>query len=304
MDEPVNAELIRRFSVDPNDRIAVACRHLFRTQFTDPFLAPFDQDEAAYCACLEAALGIDATQRDIGKELGRRLDTIYPGLPGFREWVEGLYASRCDFVHGDSPANPSPGNPQKQKACESFRQRRGKWTVLRSLCKDVIRREIEQAAGIGNPIRFPNEDESLIDSYFNSDSLWSAFKKHVEGEHAATTILNLTGEALEAFCGAASNLLQRHRWDCMRLAPTTKRVASALRSIQVAILNCPKIEQADKHDALAVSRAAGNGEAEAVKDWIAHHEGWREYGRGEPMASYLKALLLHIARYYEETGGQ
>ena len=304
VDEPINAELIRRFSADPNDRIAVACRHLFRTQFTDPFLAPFDQDEAAYCACLEAVLSIDPTQRDIGKELGKRLDTIYPGLPGFREWVEGLYASRCDFVHGDSPANPSPGNPQKQKAYESFRQRRGKWTVLRSLCKDVIRHQIEEASGNGNPVRFPNEDESLIDSYFHSDNLWSAFKKHVEGESAATTILNLAGKALEAFCEAASELLQRHQWQCMRLLPSAKRVANALRSVQVAILNCPSIEQADKDDALAVSRAAGKRGTEAVKDWIAHHEGWRECGRGEPMASYLKALLLHIARYYEEVGEQ
>jgi hypothetical protein len=298
-EERLNVELIRRFSANPNDRIVVACRHLFRTQFADPFLAPFDQDEAAYCACLEAVLGIAATQREIGKELAKRLEAIYGALPGFREWVEGLYASRCDFVHGDSGAVVSPGSPHKQNAYESFQARRGKWTVLRSLCRDVIRHQLEQAAGISNPVRFQNEDEGLIEGYFCSDELWSNFKKHVEGEGAATTILSLSGDALTSFCKAASNLLQIHQWHCMKSLPSAKRVASVLRSVQVTILNCPGLSQEDKNDALGVSRSAAEGDTEAVKNWIAYHEEWQEYGRGEPMASYLKAILLHVARFFE-----
>ena len=45
-------ELFRRFEANPKDRLAAACYHLFRTQFENTFLAPAEQDYAAFCACL------------------------------------------------------------------------------------------------------------------------------------------------------------------------------------------------------------------------------------------------------------
>lgn len=53
--EKRNRLFVRRFEADPNDRLVVAARHLFRTQFADVFNSPWDQDYASYCTCLEAA---------------------------------------------------------------------------------------------------------------------------------------------------------------------------------------------------------------------------------------------------------
>ena len=70
-----HAELIRRFDSNPYDRLAAACYHLFRSQFDNPVVAPSEQDFAAYCACLEAAL--DVSGPEYSKELSDKLMGIY-----------------------------------------------------------------------------------------------------------------------------------------------------------------------------------------------------------------------------------
>ena len=98
----LNWELVHRLDQDPNDRIVMACYHLFHSQFANEFMSPVRQDYAAFCASLEAALDIDGTQRDVGARITRRLESLYPDLAGFDVWIKGLYAERSIFVHGAS----------------------------------------------------------------------------------------------------------------------------------------------------------------------------------------------------------
>lgn len=301
LDEPFKVALVHRFDQNPDDRLVVACRHLFRTQFSDPFIAPFDQDEAAFCSCLEAVFDIEASQREIGKELGRRVAAVYPELDGIAEWVEGLYIRRCDFDHGDSGANRQNMPQHMVRAYEKFEKRKGRWTVLRSLCLDLIRREVERTTSPPSPLRLYNKEADLVRSYFKSNGLWSSLKKQFSVPNAGRAIHELTGEAQSKYCEAVVEFLQEHRWYCMTKMPDPNRVANVLKSVVVTLLNCPEAAQAEKDEALAVSRAAEGQDAETVRGWVARHEQWGEYGRFErPMVEQLKAVILQVARYFND----
>ncbi len=301
MDDPFKGELVRRFEQNPNDRIVVACRHLFRTQFADPFIAPFDQDEAAYCSCLEAVFDIEASQREIGKELGKRVADAYPDLDGLAEWIEGLYIRRCDFDHGDSGANRQNMPQHIVRTYENFEKRKGRWTVLRGLCLDLIRREVERTMSSPPPLRLYNKESDLVSAYFRSDELWTGLKKQFSIPNAGNAIHGLTGDAKAKFHEAIAGFLQEHRWYCMTVLPQPTRVANVLKSAVVTLLNCTDAEQVEKDEALAVSRAAEAANVEFVQLWVARHEEWQEYGRFErPMAEHLKAVILQVARYYDE----
>jgi hypothetical protein len=40
---------------------------------------------------------------------------------------------------------------------------------------------------------------------------------------------------------------------------------------------------------------------EACRDWVARHESWQDWGRFErPMVEHLKAILIKVARYFDE----
>lgn len=300
LDDPFKTELVSRFEQNPNDRIVVACRHLFRTQFSDPFIAPFDQDEAAYCSCLEAVFDIEASQREIGKELGKRVAAAYPDLDGLAEWIEGLYIRRCDFNHGDSGANQQNMPQHMVRAYENFEKRKGRWTVLRGLCLDLIRREVERTMS-APPLRLYNKEADLVRAYFRSNGLWTGLKKQFSIPNAGNAIHGLTGEAKSKFHKTVLEFLQEHRWYCMTELPEPNRVANVLKSAVVTLLNSTDAEQGEKDEALAVSRAVEAGNVEFVRLWVARHEEWREYGRFErPMAEHLKAVILQVARYYDE----
>ncbi|WP_417384198.1 hypothetical protein [Gimesia sp.] len=298
LSENFNSLLVARFRSNPNDRIAVACRHLFRTQFSDLFLAPIEQDLSAFCACLEAALGIESIQRDIGKELGRRVNRIYGELPGLSTWIEGLYLFRCNFVHGDVQNADDEGNPTKQQAYNDFVNRTGKWTILRSLCYDVIRHEVENTDGASPPLRLLDRERSLILSYFQSDDLWKQLRRYFKQQSAAEVIVDMKGEEASEFFKSCIAFLQRHKWECMKELPSLSQFKSFLRSVAVTLMKCEDVDQEDKDDALEVSRLAGDEQDEFVRIWGAHHECWSNYPIDAHLASYLKAILLHGTRFY------
>ncbi len=297
--ENFNSRLIDRFRVNPNDRMAVACRHLFRTQFSDLFLAPIEQDLSAFCACLEATLGIESTQRDIGKELGRRVTNIYGDLPGLSAWIEGLYLFRCNFVHGDVQNADDEGNPTKQQAYNDFVNSTGKWTILRNLCYDVIRHGVEHADGGSPPLRLMNRERELIQCYFLSDDLWRQLRRYFKQQNAAELIVGLDGEEATEFFRSCGAFLQAHKWECMKNVPTLSQIKNFLRSVAVTLMNCEDADQEDKDAALEVSRLAGEEQDKDVRTWIAHHEYWRDYPPADHLASLLKAILLHGARFYD-----
>lgn len=295
LDWQQNAALIARFEKNQEDRVVVACRHLFRTQFTDIFIAPFDQDYAGYCACLEAAVGIESTQRDIGKELGKRLAAIFPGIPGLELWTEGLYLQRCAFVHGDSDTGKTDPNPHKKSAFEDFQQRRGKWSVLRELCLSVVRKTTCETKD--DYLYLKARD--LLHSFFGSDELWQLLRKPFDENGAADSLPQLTDNSRKEFLSLCSDFLQIHRWGLMTELPNPSRVRQTLRSIALVIAKCPNVDTETSEAAIALRTAAKNDDRQAISYWIADHEAWADYGGTNDLLSIVRAVLLHVARFYD-----
>jgi hypothetical protein len=292
---PQNAALIARFEKNSEDRVVVACRHLFRTQFTDIFIAPFDQDYAGFCACLEAAVGISSTQRDIGKELGKRLAAIFPGVPGLDLWIEGLYLERCAFVHGDAETGKFDPNSHKRRAFEDFKSRPGKWSVLRELCLTVIRSQLSDVTGC----YFQLKTEELLHSCFRSNELWRRLRSRFDENGAADTLPQLSGDGRNRFLVECCEFLKIHKWGLMKEPPSANRLRHTLRSIALSVAKCPGVDTETERFAIDLRAAAKTPDRQAISTWIAHHELWREYGAGDSMLSTLKAVLLHVARYYD-----
>jgi hypothetical protein len=183
--DPRNKALIQRFVANPDDRLVVAARHLFRTQFADPFGSPWDQDYASYCACLEAAL-------DLGMEPPPTLPV--PVAPS--GWRASLRASVLPFLEriglwqrrdrGPQPGRTDIGKElgrrlaqkyhdlkdmpewieglyacrvvfvhglagdttlqERQKQLrDAFLARRGNHDILRNFCRDIIREQLQVA---------------------------------------------------------------------------------------------------------------------------------------------------------------
>ena len=85
-DSSYNIALLNRFNLDPFDRLVVAVRQYFRTQFSDIFTSPPFEDFALFCAAIEAALDIDAMQRGVGERFAEMLCYIYGNEKNINEF--------------------------------------------------------------------------------------------------------------------------------------------------------------------------------------------------------------------------
>ena len=146
LNRPEHAELVARFTTNPQDRLVTACVHYFLTQYSDATTHPYEQDYANFCASLEAAYDV-REKGDIWKVLYDGIKGDYGDMPDLERWVQGLYGCRSVHNHGldVAAAEADPKEQAKVDAYKSFLSRRGNYTVCRSLCRDVILRRLRAA---------------------------------------------------------------------------------------------------------------------------------------------------------------
>src|SRR5262249_53528130 len=84
---------------------------------------------------------------------------------------------------------------------------------------------------------------------------WTDLKRQFSIPNAGKAIHESTGEALTKFRETVAAFLQEHRWYCMAELPEPKRVVNVLKSVVVTLLNAPDAKQAEKDEALTVSRS-------------------------------------------------
>ncbi len=215
----VNAELVRRFDKNPKDRIVMACYHLFRSQFANEFMSPLSQDYAAYCACLEAALDIDGTQRAVGANITQRLVKFYPDLARLEDWMKGLYAERSIFVHGAS-------QPKKKydKDVAEFQKHPHNHDFLRCLCLDVIHDALWKSLSPHSRdlARLQGDDYATLRKTFTSDDYWTAMSRHFKQTNAADKVLAYRDKEKRAFLETCQNFANYHDWRYMGSYPTKR----------------------------------------------------------------------------------
>ena len=292
----LNLELVRRFNENPNDRIVMACYHLFRSQFGNDFTSPMHQDYAAYCASLEAALDIDGT-RDVGANIAQRLVSLYPDFDGLDDWIRGLYAKRSIFVHGAT----QEVQKRYERVISEFHKRKNNPKRLRSLCLEVIHQSLWESLFRQNmeAARLQGAGYPDLRKMFSSDRLWESFASQFK--QSIDAILAYSGEDEKTLIQICRDFVDAHDWRYM--ATDEQKVFKVLVAVAHMIHKLPVASEADKASASSLFQAADSKDINQVRSWMRQHyrTDWKCNHSDGNLLSQLKRSAFHAATFFEST---
>lgn len=293
-------ELIRRFDSNPYDRLVVACFHLFRSQFDNPVVAPVEQDFAAYCACLEAALGVEGP--GYSKELANKLVEIYGQCPDFQRWIKGLYSERSVFNHGISSEVTCDHSDDGIRVLAEFRQRSLSWDVLRKLCLDVIEDQLQESlASIQRKrARLLSPAQSLLRRFFSSEEVWADVARVFTQNQSVRIILELREQKHEDFLQLCRRYLDGHLWKAMVRKAEPKKVCDVLKAMAAIVGEYAKGIDDNEGQAAALDlfEAAKNADEERIGMWALKHAAWEKYWSPTDQQKIVRAVAVHTARFF------
>lgn len=293
----LNRELVRRFDEIPDDRIVMACYHLFRSQFGNDFASPLRQDYSAYCASLEAALDVDGTQRGIGVEIANRLVNIYPDLPEqeLRLWFKGLYVERSVFVHGAATRT----NDEDEQAKLAFHRCKHNSEMLRWLCVDAIHDSLRMSLGhrASKLARLEGEPYSWLCKIFDSDRKWIDLAHHFTQSQSVERVLGYSGAEIDHFVQDCRSFVDRHDWRCMATEkmPNTEQVFKVLAAVAYTICKSDVASSDDKTAASKIVDVAEKKDRCLLRQCV-----WKRPYAGDELVPLLKSVAFHTAAFFTD----
>jgi hypothetical protein len=292
-----NSALLQRFGHDPYDRLVVAARQYFRTQFSDVFTSPAAEDYAAHCSALEAALGIDARQPGVGDRLTALLIEHYGDEPQFEDFFYGLYVARSYFVHGVAPNESSEGRTKESQAYRFFTNVRCKTTLMRVLTRDVIRHALGRDA---NPL-FIHSDSALplLRTILHSDGLWTEIKHLLTQPKAADTITDMGDEQFGQVQDLAFRAKDSFDWQCVRDDINEQSLLKAIGTCALLIARFTNSEGDIYLESDRLGRAADEADASAVKTWTLEDPWERVWLRQDNRLTAIQIIARSLARYFD-----
>ncbi|QGJ70861.1 Hypothetical protein PBC10988_25600 [Planctomycetales bacterium 10988] len=298
-----HAELIRRFDSNPYDRLTVACYHLFRSQFDNPVVAPSEQDFSAYCACLEASL--DVTGPDYSKELSDKLAEIYGKHTKLERWIKGLYSERSVFNHGVS-SEPTLDSPDDRvRALAEFRQRSLNWDVLRKLCLDVIKEQLQESLDSAKRelARLMSPTRTMLRKFFFSEEIWSEIVKVFTQSKSVDTIRAFTGKDHDDFIELCCSYLNGHDWQAMKGKADPKKVCEVLKTMAAIFGEAGRAANNAEDIAAAheLFQGADSEDGEAIGRWERNHSQWEQLLAAQDIGDAAKAVAARTARFFRAT---
>ena len=293
----LNHELVRRFDENPDDRIVIACYHLFRSQFANEFMSPVRQDYSAYCASLEAALDVDGAQRGVGAEITNRLVKLYPDLPEpeLRAWAKGLYAQRSIFVHGASKQAKEDDN----QAIAAFHKCKHNCEMLWWLCVDVIHDSLRMSLGqrASERARLEGEPYSWLCKIFDSDRKWGELVRHFTQSQSVDTVLGYSGADTDRFVRDCRSFVDRHDWRCMATekVPKPEQIFKVLAAAAHIICKSGVASSDDKAAASRIVDAAQKRDRCLLRQCV-----WQQPYAGDELVPLLKSVAFHTAAFFTD----
>ncbi|MFT5324188.1 MAG: hypothetical protein ACI8P0_002048 [Planctomycetaceae bacterium] len=207
--------LISKLFANLEDRLVTACYHLYRTQWGNFIYSPWEQDCAAYCACLEAAIAVK--EGGYINQIHNGLRDRYGEYPELLDWVTGLYVERAVFNHGVSEGIDASSTDNRVQALLKFRKQPRNWTVLRDVCRDVIDREL--APYPENDFTFllleNNHTAKLLRHLMSSGSVWSEVKRYFKKTGIIEKIRTMADDKAGDLVTLACKFANAHSWKMM-----------------------------------------------------------------------------------------
>ncbi|GHT32445.1 hypothetical protein FACS1894214_4300 [Planctomycetales bacterium] len=231
-DSEQKKKLIEILLSNPEDRIITACLHFFYAQQSDPFIQDFDSDYAHLCACLEACF--DIKQSDITKKFVAKLKETYGEDRNFEQLVKGLYACRSHYVHGLSNfSEEEKTTDQRLKDYEKFVQTKGTFSIVRSMCYDVIWIQLIKLCyddQIKDKLLFRHTNPTgLLIKLLDSTELYKTIKCYTESKKSAEKIASLSLEEQQEFIDKSEHFYKYVDWFLIAERPDVPDVVETLK---------------------------------------------------------------------------
>lgn len=297
--DAMNAHLVDIFSSNSNHRLVAGCYYYFRAQFSDPYVAPFDQDYATYCACLEAIFNLDSMTGNIRNAMANAIEEYYGKDSDLREWIQGLYVSRSVHVHGISIEDNATG--RNVELYDSFHGQPVKYSLLESICWDLLCWKIEESRLKPDLFVDLYESPKLIDIVFRSSEIWQKLKSLLTQDKAADTIETRIDSDVDGFLDEFEPLFlalpDRFDWQCVENSDAqTEHVKESIKTVCMVIGYLTNNAGSDYEAINLLGTAAiDNDDEEAIGKWACEHQGWKRPVGGDKILDTMKQLAWTLA---------
>tara|TARA_R110002124_G_scaffold176992_2_gene344989 strand:+ start:290 stop:1663 length:1374 start_codon:yes stop_codon:yes gene_type:complete len=295
-----NIELQNRFNLDPFDRLVVAVRQYFRTQFSDTFTSPPSEDFALYCGAIEAALNLDSTQRGVGERFAEMLCNIYGNETGFNEFFFGLYVARSLYVHGISADLTSDNLNRKMQAYNFFMSTRYKLTILRLIAREVIRLQLDPQTVISNWL-LNHSALPLLRKVMLSDEIWADACSYLTQQDAANHIENMTDEEFGHMNNHFCRMTNEFEWQCIRETVNENRIFRSIITCALLISRATNSSGEVFEQIRLLAEAAEVRDNNTIRIWIMR-DPWENvsFQTGGRLGAYQMIVRIIASYYYPE----
>lgn len=300
--DKTNQHLLHIFSENEKDRLITACHHYFRTQLSDYFAAPLVQDYATYCACLEAILDLDSRTRDIKNAMADAIAECYGEKEKLRKFIYGLYASRSVYVHGLRIGEEETG--RNVGLYDYFHSRPFKYSLLKSICWDLLCLKIEEARLTSCLFVELYESPKLIDKVFTSSENWQKMKRLLTQNKAGDVIKERMEKDRDNLMSELELLRQalpdRFDWQCVEDVDDQEgHVKESIKTVCIVIGHLTGSQGPDYDTIDLLGKAAiDKDDEEAIGRWACEHEDWKRPYTQDELFYAIKVLAWTLASYF------
>lgn len=292
--------LLALFSANPYDRLIVAVRQYFRSQFSDPFTSPPDEDDALHCSALEAALGIPR-DKSSADHFARLLGERFKISPLSETFFLGLYVARSRYVHGAPGGSPLGQSEKETVALELFEGTVRRQLLMRTVTREVIESELVAGPPNTQP-RFATAAEVLLAKCLESDGIWKRAKRLLTSQKAAKKIIEMNDGEFSEVVAITADMRNTFEWHDVREQPDHDVLFKTLCTCAIVLgaltdSSGPVYEHSDR-----VGQLADRRDSAGLERWI-HEDPWHCVwpNQGERI-TILQSLMRSITKAFDRYG--
>jgi hypothetical protein len=336
--EPWGAALLDLIASSPEHRLVVAVRQYFRTQFSDPFTSPTDEDYALHCSALEAALhlslrgetGPNDERHGLLCDFVSALNHIYSRLlrffgleaiqlPKKRQGLTELFSTRLADHFGDESlfkeffkglyearsvfvhGSTADEGSAATKSLQLFRQTRETLPLLRLVTQEIIRDALSPSDP-SLPRLFLTPARVRLGKCLHSNDTWRILRRTLTQNAAKEVLVGMSDQQFESVAEAAGQLYGEFSWHCVTEPNEPSTVCSAIKTCALAICSYVPPESEDNTEAVTVGTFAHNKDQESIEKWLCD-DPWR-FARpsSHDRIQTLKCIVRNLARRFDRYG--
>ena len=296
-DSSYNRALLNRFNLDPFDRLVVAVRQYFRTQFSDIFTSPPFEDFALYCAAIEAALDLDSMQRGLGERFAEMLCEIYESEKSFYDFFYGLYVARSLYVHGVSSDHSNENHEHKIQAYRFFMSSRIKLTLLRFITRDIICQQLDPD---NKNLRWllNNSASSLLRKVLHSDEIWAEVRSVLTKQNAADAIEDMSAEEFKSLENLIERMESEFDWQCLRESVNVNCIYQSIITCAILISRITNSTGEIYEQICSLAEAADDRDNNTIRNWIIDDPWVNNIHQAGDRLSVYQRIVRKIASYF------